>query len=305
MKIIKNNITRALLLMFLFVLTSCSNVIQQIKEKNREDYILSHPGVYDPIVPDKPDYVTHKFIFLEKYKVAHDWPYGFDICKYATMTLPKSMRDGTWYGSYRRLGDIFEYKGSTLQEVRVDGYPERSFDASYMSMDNHVKTWKKIDELGVERTYGHDPMCWQPLGSSSHTLVVRLYKRSLDEWRKALKKKLPDGVFAKKRIGNNVWLTQEFGLTPSKQNHVAGTFKTWVLPIGDTGYTYTFQLGASSESLNYPRTHAAMKKIFRHLIESVKIEELSKEEAAIASVKVKKLISEIEKYEARRTGTRK
>ncbi len=299
MKIIKKNLTRALLLLFIFLLTSCSNVLQQINEKNREDYILSRPGVYDPVVIDKPDYVTHKFIFLEKYKVAHDWPYGFDICKYATMTLPKSMRDGTWYGSYRRLGDIFEYRGSTLQEVRVDGYPERSIDASYMSIDNHVKTWTKVDELGVERTYGYAPMCWQPLGGSSHTLVVRLYKRSLEEWRKALKKKLPDGVLAKKRIGNNVWLTQEFELTPSKLNDIAGTFKTWVLPIGDTSYTYTFQLGASSESLNHPRTHAAMIKIFRHLIESVRIESLSKEQAKQARAKVKKLIKEIEAYEAR------
>jgi len=305
MNIINRNLIGALLLLFTIALTACSNVIHQINEKNREDYILSNPGAYDPTIPSKPDFATHKFIFLENFKVSHDWPYGFDICKYATMTLSKSQKDGTWYGSYKRLGDIFEYKGSTLQEVRVDGYPERSYDASYMSIDNHVRTWKKVDGLGIERTYGYDPICWQPLGGSSHTLVVRLYKRTVKQWRSSLEKSSPDGVFTMQKVGNNNWLTQEFELKPSKLNHIAGTFKTWILPIGDTGYTYTFQLGASSESLKHPRTHSAMIKIFRHLIQSVKIEPLSEREAAKAREKVRKLISEIEEYSARKNRTKK
>lgn len=61
------------------------------------------------------------------------------------------------------------------------------------------------------------------------------------------------------------WLTQEFELKPSKLNRFAGNFKSWILPIGDTGYTYAF-LGASTEPLKQPHVHTTMQRIFKHLI---------------------------------------
>ena len=282
-----------------FFLVSCSNIIYQIKEKDREGYILNKLGAYDPAIPNIPNYTTHRFRFLEKYDVSHDWPYAFKVCGYSTMTLPKEQRGGTWYSSYRRLGDIFEYKGETYQESSTVGYPKGT--RTSRSKDRYVRTWKKVDGLDVERTHGYKPICWQPLGGTNHTLVVRLYKRSVEEWRKSLQNNLPDGVFSMQRVGQNNWLTQEFELKPTAINRISGTFKTWVVPIGDTGYTYTFQLGASKESLDHPRTHETMKKIFRHLIESVKIEPLSVDEAKAASGKVKKLIQGIEEHEARKS----
>ncbi len=307
MRILYTNILKlSLWLAIAFSLMACSNIIEQIKEKNREDYILSTPGAYDPVVPDKPNYLTHEFNFLEKYRISHDWPYGFDVCHYSAMILPKSQGNGTWYGSYRRLGDMFEYKGETFQEASVVGYPKGSRTSS--SIDNHVRTWKKVDSLGVERTYGYKPICSQSLLGSSQSIYISLYSSEPKWLKKIVAKTSKDDLekyFFKEKINGMEWLVRRKKYRESEPNRYGFDIERWILKIKDTDYYYSFSFLANKESLRHPQMHAKMKKIFRHLIESVKIEALSKEEAAIASVKVKKLISEIEKYEARRTGTRK
>jgi hypothetical protein len=104
-----------------------------------------------------------------------------------------------------------------------------------------------------------------------------LYKRDLASWRAIQTEKNPKGKWAERRVGGNLWLvheTAEQDFSPRPLNGVGGPFQTWLLPIGDTGYTLGMEMGASRESLQYPDAHARFQTTFRHLIESVKFEPL-------------------------------
>ncbi len=282
-----------------FFLPACSNAIQQIVEKNREEYLLHNPGALDPKIGSDVRYVTHTFKFLEKHKVSHDWPIGMDACGYSIIEIPESQQDGYWYGSYRRLGDIFEYKGSTLQEVRVNGYPERSYDASFMSLDNYVKTWKKVDELGVERTYGYDPICEQALVGASLSISVYLYSGK-PKWLEKYTARRPAGskekYFFKKKFAGRDWLVRKKKLKKKLSNGGVPAVEQWFTPVADTGYYYSFEFFSDADSPTDVHTYEVMRKVFRHLLESLKIERLNKKEAMQVQVKVKKLIQNIEKY---------
>ena len=58
-------------------------------------------------------------------------------------------------------------------------------------------------------------------------------------------------------------------------NTAGGNYRLWLLPIADTPYTFLFALGANTDALNYLETHARFERVFRHLIESVRIEPLT------------------------------
>ena len=76
--------------------------------------------------------------------------------------------------------------------------------------------------------------------------------------------------------GNDWWLlaNDEDALLPEPPGGTGGWFQSWLLPIGDTGYTMSIQLGANQKSLQYAKTHEQMKATVLHMVESVKIETL-------------------------------
>lgn len=45
--------------------------------------------------------------------------------------------------------------------------------------------------------------------------------------------------------------------------------------LGDTGYVMSIEMGASKESLDYSKAHAAIEAVLNHLLGSVKIEKLT------------------------------
>ena len=282
-----------------FSFSGCGFVSQQIREKNREEYLLNNPAAWDPQLSKNVGYANLKYQFLSRYAVQHAWPKGMSPCKYSRIQLPKSQQNGYWYGSYKRLGNIFEYNGKTLQERKTNGYPNRSIDLRYLSIDEYVRSDKYVYQGKVKES-GLKPICAQTFIGSSHTLTIFLRKWTTTEWVNKMEKLFPDSKFSTVRVGSNNWLVQKSSLKPPGFRRVSGRFESWILPIGDTGYSYYFDLGASTKSLKNPQMHEKMQKIFKHLIESVKIERLSIEEERLASAKVKKLITEIEAYEARR-----
>jgi len=284
--------------LFVFFISGCGFISQQIREKNRANYALKNPSAVDPRLSESMDYAKFNYYLSSRFRVSHVWPKGMRPCKYSRIQLPKSQQDGTWYGSYSRLGDIFEHRDKTLQERKTNGFPSRSVDLRYLSIDEYVRSDKYVYQ-GKIKDAGLKPICAQTFIGSSHTLTIWLRKWDQEKWANKLKKSFPDGKFSNVKIGNNNWLVHESSLKPSKFRHVSGKFQSWLLPIGDTGYTYYFDLGASTESLNKPEQHEKMKKIFKHLVESVKIEPLSEVEATLARAKVKKLIQKIEAYNVR------
>jgi len=104
-----------------------------------------------------------------------------------------------------------------------------------------------------------------------------LHKRDLASWRAIWTERSPKGKWSERLVGSNVWLVQETAeqdFKPKPLNGFGGPFQTWLLPIGDTGYILALELSANQESLKYPKAHADFQTVFRHLIESVKIEKL-------------------------------
>lgn len=47
-----------------------------------------------------------------------------------------------------------------------------------------------------------------------------------------------------------------------------------LLPLADSGYTLSFELGANTESLRDPKANAQFLAVLQHLVESVRIEAL-------------------------------
>ncbi|MDG4476269.1 hypothetical protein [Thiovibrio frasassiensis] len=123
---------------------------------------------------------------------------------------------------------------------------------------------------------GLQTMCHQSWYATQHGLTVLLRKWSVDQYLAWLKKNSQQqGRVSHQRIGTNDWTVLEFNLEPqSTDGASSGPYQFWMLPIGDTGYTFLFRLGANLESLKDPDAHERFKATFRHLIESVNIEPL-------------------------------
>lgn len=236
------------------ILSSCGFVSGQLHDKAMEEQLLK-PGALDRaiVVPEK--YPNYRYKFLEKYKISHDW-YGGG-CSYASK----------YNGVYFAVTDIFEQDGHAWQ---ISSRPDKPFN-----IDRYVRAeWQSTNGYGKTITLkGFQPMCAEGWVGTSHGLTINLVKLDLDE---AVKKYAETNVpLQKQRVGNNFWVTQIAPLIPRRINTISGPFMSWFLPVGDTGYTFVFELGANQDSLKYPEAHARMQEIFRHLIESVKIEPIS------------------------------
>ncbi len=55
-----------------------------------------------------------------------------------------------------------------------------------------------------------------------------------------------------------------------------GPYLVWLTALGDTGYSLAMEMGASKESLEYPKAHAEVERIFMHLVDSLKAERLGR-----------------------------
>lgn len=241
--------------------------------------------------------------------VTHQWPVVSN-CKYSK--LPTLGRKNDRYkGEIYAVDDIYEDSGSTKQR---GAHPAWNFDRFVRSAKRQVPIyapatkaeldasdralWERIErsrKSGVmqgtpadttarkpirfeEKDFGFQAVCGEVWQATSHILSARLYKRDLASWRAMLSESNPKGKWSERRIGANVWLAQETteqDFKPRPLNGAAGgPFQTWILPIGDTGYTFALYLDANLESLQHPDAHARFQAAYRHLIESVKIEPL-------------------------------
>lgn len=275
---------------------------------NRIDQRYLQPGTLD--LPLTNYYDTYQYKFLGKYWITHQWPVSAGSCNYRS--LPTLGRNNDRYqGEIYAVPDIYEENGKTYQasntgrrpmefdryvrSVKVQspiyGTPTKeelqaSEKAQWERIERRRKTGRYESEttpdivkpIGYEeKEVGFQSLCFESWWVTSHFLRGKLHKRDLATWRAMLTEKNPNGKWSERRVGPNVWLVQETSeqdLWPRPLNGVGGPFQTWLLPIGDTGYTIGMELGASRESLQYPDAHERMKAMFRHLIESVKIEPL-------------------------------
>jgi hypothetical protein len=232
------------------------------------------PGALDAHLTGVFD--TYKFKFLNKYQVSHDWPRNSKGCRYRSLpTL--GVTDGS-RGEFYVAPEIYEKDGATWQASNT-GRPPYNFDRFVRStykeeIPEFDKDGKKTGNMQeVERT-GLTPVCFEAWVGTSHTLVFRLHKRDISAWRVLWSAYNPKGHWSQKQVGNNKWWAlenEESDLDASAK--LGGWFKSWLLPIADTDYTISIQLGATQQSLKKLQTHASFQAMFQHLIESVKIEQ--------------------------------
>jgi hypothetical protein len=246
----------------LSLLTGCSGEFVYRKDIER----LSKPGALD--MPLSRRYDTYQYKLLDKYQITHQWTLESD-CKYGKIRTERVINGipVTFY----EVVDIYEANGSTWQRYDVGSNRHYNFDrfvrAEYLSGPNGYGNYR------TEK--GYNPICFESWWTTSNYIRLRLQKRSLDELVKVFTERYPEGDWSNKTVNNQTWRVQE---TPESKfrtrplNGVGGPYQSWLIPLGDTGYTMAMELGASKESLQYPEAHARMQAMFKHLIESVKIE---------------------------------
>lgn len=87
----------------------------------------------------------------------------------------------------------------------------------------------------------------------------------------------PNAHWTERTVGQYTWTVMEVAeenLVAPPLNGVGGAYRAWLLPLADSGYTLSFELGANTESLRDPKANAQFLAVLQHLVESVRIEAL-------------------------------
>lgn len=252
-------------------LSACGFVSQQLADKAREDQLLK-PGAMDRNLTNVYD--TYQFKFLDKYRITHEWPRNSKGCQYAGLpTL--NVNDG-FHGEFYAIRDIYETNGSTKQR---GAHPSWEFNRFVREKYTRLipefdAAGKKTGRMLEKEETGLEPVCFEAWVGTSHTLILRLHKRDLATWKALWSDYNPSGKWAQKQVNGIYWWVLENEEKDLQSTGTGGWFQSWLTPIGDTDYTLAIQLGANKQSLQFPQAHANFQSMFRHLIESVKIEEI-------------------------------
>ncbi|WP_147330399.1 MULTISPECIES: hypothetical protein [unclassified Duganella] len=249
--------------------------IKEIIQRSDDQYMVR--GALD--MPLSSYYNTYSFKFMDKYRVTHEAPVGGGCRYHGGPGIPKG---ASYEGVTYNIRDIFEEDGKVWQRS-VSDQSVFSIDEFFHSIKSMQPVYEFVN--GVNRKtdrkeeieVGLRALCFYSWEGTGHVLGIRLYKRDLATWRALLSAANPQGKWSMQQIGgNNWWLlaNDEETLGAQKPGGIGGGFVSWLLPVGDTGYTLTIQLGANKKSLENPKAHEQMKATLRHMVESVKIEAL-------------------------------
>lgn len=268
----KNNIVLTIVgLGVLASLSACGFAAGQLADKAQEEQLLK-PGALD--APMTGYYDSYSFKLLDKYRVTHDWPVVSN-CKYSKLPTLGRKQD-RYKGEIYAVDDIYEINGSTKQR---DAHPSWNFDRfvrpTYKTQRPEFDAaGKKTGRMLEKDETGLEPVCFEAWVGTSHTLILRLHKRDLATWKTMWSEYNPSGKWAQKQVNGIHWWALENEEKDLQSTGTGGWFQSWLAPVGNTGYTLAIQLGANRQSLQHPQAHANFQAMFRHLIESVKIEEI-------------------------------
>lgn len=273
---------------------------------HRTDDRYARPGAMD--FPLTGIYDTHQFTMLEKYRVTHRWVNSAG-CGVSGLERPKS--DPSERGRFFTGLRIYE-EGNKTWSQHVSGTKPYDFTRYVRSIKVQSKIYAPptpeqlaveekawIEHIDLNRKTGRmntfhnpierkiigskeietglEPLCFEYWWTSSHYFRISLQKRTLKEMQGVFAERYPEGQWTTQMVNGLSWQVQTVPndrLRPRPLNGLGGPFQNWLVPIGDTGYAFAMELGASKESLQYPEAHERFIAAFRHLIESVKIEPL-------------------------------
>ena len=259
-------------------LSSCGFAAGQLADKAQEVQLLK-PGALD--APVTGYYDAYSFKLLDKYRVTHEWPVVSN-CKYRKQ--PTLNRSDRFRGEVYAVRDIYEDEGKTWQRFDLNIGPydfDRFVRPTYKrEIPEFDAAGKKTGRILEKDEIGLDPVCFEAWVGTSHATTLMLYKRTVNEWQSALGQ-WSQGAYVgpgsrkfSEDVSGNRWHVYRVEPKPRISNRIAGAFELRILPIGTSGYTLAIELAANQDSLQHPQAHANFQAMFRHLIESVKIEPL-------------------------------
>ena len=197
--------------------------------------------------------------------------------------MPTLGKDKDRYtGEVNWVNSIFEEAGQTWQTSSMG--PARSFDHYVRSQKVQRPDYGKDGKLvGYhEAEEGWQAVCYEAWMGTNHSVSAMLFRRTLSEWQNELAKRpyhrayvAAEAAQFTQQVKENTWYVYRAALQPMPSNGSGGPFELWILPVGDTNYTLALQFGANQESLKNPKIHAQFQTMFRHLLESVRIEPLT------------------------------
>lgn len=257
-------------ILFLLAMTlSLMGCTSEFIRKNDDRYL--QPGALDPLLTGYYD--VYQFEFLRRYKITHAWPLPARACKYRSLPTLNRGKD-RYKGEIFSAPEIYEADHQTWQASNTGQGPwnfDRFVRPTYKRQipefgPGGIKTGRMLDKEEV----GLEPVCFEAWVGTSHSTALRLYKSSLNE-RIVFYSKRP-GKQSRETIGTHTWWVWRYPIDDGSPKAYGG--EAWVRSIGDTGYTLALELGAGPESVKFPQAHANFQAMFRHLIESVRVEEI-------------------------------
>lgn len=265
-------IRRYLVAMSVALATAGCSVVSGLAQSD-ERYMK--PGALDGPTPSA--YATYSYKFMRRYRVTHDWV-RTTPCWYRAREVPEAVKPHP--SDFWDAPEIYEEDGKTWQGSNIGGPPKE--------IDRLVTSVKVVSrargEEGQLVEVGNQSMCEESWWTSSHFLVVRLRRGDMESVRDNVTRQAlaagarPEAVQWTRRMLNGIeWLVLHVSpdqLIARRPNSIGGPFETWIAPLADTGYSISFTLGASKESLDFPQAHAAFQATFMRLVNSLRVEPL-------------------------------
>lgn len=254
------------LLTCLLTLSGCS--VQEIVRKNDDRYLQA--GSLDS--PLSGIYSRYSFKLSSRYLITYEW-LNSSPCALRSSELPPAK--GQYRSNIHRMPEIYEAQGRTWQasDYGLEPIDIGRWVGSVVEVSRSVGTEGQLVEVGLK------PLCQEGWTISSHFLMVRLRRSTLDAFQNEVTA-ASTGVpirWTRRTLNGLEWRVLHVPLDqlrPRNLNAIGAPYQTWITALGDSGYSIAFSLGASKESLDHPRTHAALEATFQHLLHALKVEPL-------------------------------
>ncbi len=258
----------ALSLMLACSIALCGCSFQEFVRKNDDRYLQA--GSLDS--PLSKVYSSYSFTLVGRYLISYDWV-SSSACALRSSELRPSK--GQYRSNIHRMPAIYEEQGKTWQasDFGLEPIDISRWVGSVKEVSESIGSEGQIVEVGLR------PLCQEGWGTSSHFLLIRLRRSTLDEFQDQVTT-ASKGVpvhWSRRTLNGLEWRVLQVPLgqlRPHSLNAIGGPYQTWITALGDTGYAIAFSLGASKESLDHPRAHAAFEATFQHLLNSLKVEPL-------------------------------
>lgn len=227
------------------------------------------PDAYD--LPLTGNYLWYDVPVLDRVHFFHKWT--MKPCHY--MVMEAFPYTESWRKGWFTAQTIVEKDGHTWQRWR---------DGNLVNIDWRTRSVRvpssDKDRKGQLVEIGLYPMCFQYWWKSSQYLRLRVFRMSLDEFETFFSDRYPTAVPWTRQTRNGLeWRVKKVPpeqMRPPPLNGIGGPYLVWMTTIADTGYSVAFEMGASTDSLQFPRAQEALEAVFHEIVGSFDVQPLER-----------------------------